>query len=710
MNKERIMVSSRGTITIVVSVIALIIMIVVLAVVFAPNKTDALMNSLLGGGGPVTVPEAALPVPGFRYRSENNTVSNVRAMWWTNTPSVEQHPRYENLAGQNDLMSLFSSSWLWNLPVNNGSLQWIGTTSDEATNYSGYCPLGSIVAGVKTFGGNTSNPALATAVVPMCKSIFRINDEPVEGILVADDDPTVHIDTSLLPSPSVYFPEKGWMTANNFLRGDKDQWFGNMLRDQSSRGDNKTPPAFYWEGITLTSKQCDQASGGGVGGNPWKPSGQDNHDAENRIYWWQFIVLYYRVLDPENAQPQEFLVQLPNYQWNGSKQGGNIVVNKNTWTYINTQKPFVPDKVMFDATRPIATYNDNGTTKPLNYGGSNIEIMGMAIKPGSIQLMPGSPNVPNSQCGASVGNCAGPSSTTPMTWNCGQQYQPFVFGLESQENNSYYLNFCYGCSIMNVIIQLNAGPYYPTNYMLSLDTLSDGDTILSTINQWSSDAQLKVIDPTCTNVMMAMDDSGNPVSIDNVDNVANEITENACGSRAKTQCASLPKDDPFCACINAQPIDGATSALGKPFTMHCLSNGDCMKASPLDTWMDYDTANVTLCPKLNLSICELLAKLDATAIVITDSRFKCTNVGNTCPECNAGGGPCKSVDKVGGLVACRPQQPDGQCGDGFVYCGDGDANTGLSTNTIIYFSVGFFVAVIVLLAITYAYKKRHSND
>jgi hypothetical protein len=695
-------------VTVVITLVALVILVIVLAITLNPTVADKAASALLGNNNAPTVPEAAMPVPGFRYYSDTSkNVANLRAMWWTGTPSTDTHPRYENPVGENDMASMFTSSWLWGTPPDNGALQWLASSSLVSTNYSAYCPLGSVVTGVKTFGGNT-NAALASAVVPMCKSIFNMSTDPqnpadgaVEGILVADSDPTTHIDTSTMPAGGTYYGTLGWMTANNFLNGDTNQWFGNLLVDQLSHGANDTPPTFFWEGITMSSRECDQGAISGIGANPWKPSNQNNGDGGNKAYFFQFTILYYQTLDLEGSAPREFQVQLPNYQWSGSVTDSK----RHKWTYTNTQKPFVPDKVVFDATRPITMYGDGGINKPLNYGGSNVEMMGMAIKPGSLSLMDGSPNEPNGECGASIGNCVGPTPGTGGLY-CRSQNVPLEFGLESQVNNQYFLNFCFGCSVMRVVIQLDAGPVFPTNHMLSLDTLPNGLGILSNIQQWSKDTHLKVMDPVCTNVMMATDDSGNPVNLTNLNNLADETTENACALRAKAQCAALPKDDPFCACINAQPIAGVDKALGKPFSMHCLSNGDCMKASPLETWMDFDTADVTLCPTLKIEICEFLAKLDATAIVITNTRFKCSNISNSCPECNAGGGPCKAVEKIGGLVACRPKQKDGTCGDGFVECSEDGDDTGLTRDEVLYIAGGFIALIIILAFGTYVYRAR----
>jgi hypothetical protein len=677
---------------------ALVIVIIILftrsSYATAAKAASKLFDTLLGDGGP-TVPEAALPVPGFRYMGTGGRVQNLRAMWWAGLPSERAHPTYENMVGQSDAATIFSSDWLWGTPDGSGALQWLGSETyvGSNTNYSAFCPLGSVVTGVRTFKNSTSGP-LATAAVPMCTSVFGFPGvSNVEGTLIADNEPTVNIDTSTMTVGGTYYGASGYLTANNFLRGDDRQWYGNMLADQSLRGDNRNPPAFYWEGITFTSNQCNQVDTGGFGQHPWKPSGANNGDGENETYWFEFTLLYYKVLDLEGAPPHEMVIQIPSYQWTGRKTD-NLT---NTWQYTNTQKPLIPTLLEFDATRPVT----------VNYGNGDTDMMGMAVKAGSWKLMAGSPNTPNSSCGT-LGNCPRPTPGGPETWDCGQQTVPVLFSLYSQVNNQYSISMCYGCAINNIIMQLNSGPFYPTNYMVSLDTAPVAN-ILPTLATWADAAKLTVIDPTCTGVMTASDDSGNPIDVSNVNDKAKTEFESWCGTRAKKLCATLAKDDPYCACLNATPIAGVDQALGTPFTMHCLSDGNCMKSSPLTTWMDFDTADVSLCPTLKIQICEFLAKLDATAIVITDTRFKCTDIDDTCPECDAGGGPCKAVDTVGGLTACRPRQPDGTCGDGFIACTNSNgADQGVTQDEIIYIAAGFAVVTVILSVLAYKHASAAS--
>lgn len=258
---------------------------------------------------------------------------------------------------------------------------------------------------------------------------------------------------------------------------------------------------------------------------------------------------------------------------------------------------------------------------------------------------------------------------------------------------------------------LNPGLFSTSSGVLSADISPKPASVQNDVGAAAfllgRDAYRPVVnDPTCTSVFLQTDGTRvNPEDLCIMNSNAFKSANAACAIQAKKICNKLSKDDPYCACINAQPIPDAAKAMGlqpEQLPPRCLSNGDCMSARFQDTWMSYLGASSNCCPTLTLDLCKVLLEMDPSTIVrVTNSHLNCTGaIPNTCDRCTAGGGPCVYTGiGVDGETVCKPKQADGTCPPQFEECTPNSGGGGSSgaNNSVIGIIVGVVVGFLFLL-------------
>jgi hypothetical protein len=640
---------------------------------------------------------ASLPVPGLQYSKINGFVNTVSAMYWAGIPQPGPNPSADALLTSDQMRPIYAGEIMWN-PINeHNALSWIVGTN--TVQHQAVCPAGQVVTGLRVYV--TDDSGFASHVNVHCQSVLDLGSPDATTTLGQILDVVSGLPVNVAGSAYDDFYASGmYLTAANALNGNIRVNEGNMLEDQSNTG--RAPTDNYATPNPVNSGALQFYSVGGGNGNnhPWKPTTQDLHydpggsndvgSGSNPTVYIVLTFLYYEYGDAPDAKPRTVDVNLWELDYVAPVAPNTAT---NGWRYDTANIPWA-ESIRFDPNRVIkVTYDNSGEAL----------IKGIAVANKGAKAVVGGGTFPD---GGEVTlkyfdvDSSNPLSPFPA---------PYWIGFNSSTRNTDPIS-------PNFQISFDIVPFVtPANRMW---TVPKNSAAATAFNAAAATALLVVTDPTCTGVNMSQNDRGNPINVQNVGDGygVNPFSEAACGARALALCKNtLSSDDPYCACINSKPIPGL-SAIGLNLDLRCMSNGGCMAANPLQTWMSYTHADqANKCGKIAVDVCAFLWNMTAETITLSNNTLTCSNVSGKCPDCDVGTGPCKSVVPFQGHTACRTRQPDGTCGTGFTDCDPQPAPTTPKTTferrnqeIAAVVSAGVVLLILVFVPVWLATSKKKS--
>jgi hypothetical protein len=672
-------------IVLVVALLAIALSIAVLVARGGPSVTGLWSyTSLLGDSGDAVFAPALVPSPGLLYnRSSTGNVQFVQSMLYSSLAQLET-PDYTPSLSAGDMLKVIGGETMWRPPYNVFGNSWTtGATADTVPlvpDTYAPCPAGMGATGIRVFG--VPGSTVAAALAPMCEPMLSMGQgaPPVQGA-VYDSDGATPIDLSSYVSRD-YNANGLYLTARNFLNADGGGWMGNLLMDQTKGSQDlgsPDPPGWYMSGVSFQSA----ATRGGKPTPPWKPTASGNQgDGGNYEVFLQMNILYYAVGDPKQ---HTFTYEVWNYPTNATS-------NNQMWQY-TTASPLTT-AFQYDASRTFTV--DYGAN-----GGKGV-FKGLAVQADSVKVIVGTGG------NATDGNLAQLVYYNDPSTNEMAGYQYSCGFSHNRQGNDPTPNY-------EISFNLNRSTQFVADYLLTVSNTS-ADTFQAQVKQ----AQLLVLQPTCTGVLTKLDGS-NPITEQELGQslAANQAT---CAQHAKALCTALggaTAPSPYCDCVTSTPIDALTQ-LGISVPLHCMSNGPCMGSVPTQTWMDYD--HVDNCEKLDIDACGAMYEMTAQTIILSNDRFQCKNTENRCTGCTAGIGTCKAVVPViidgKPNTACRPKDPTGACGAGFVDCGgppgpnpipDPTPDPSSALSKLETVAIGATVAIVLVMIIAAGARRLRSH-